>query len=506
VRTSAAGWGRGLLAVLLAAAVLRTLPWWSPNAFFGVLEYDDGVYYAAARLLLGGELPYREFVIVHSPVTSLALLPSAAVGSVLGDPAGMASARVLILLVALANTCLVHRLALRLPLPPERSRAAALVAAAFYAFMPNTVMAEHTVLLEPPVTLACLLGTLALTRAGRPSSRAAFAAGVAYAGGLGVKVFAAAYVVAGALWVWQRAGARRLLGFAAGLATGFVVLVLPLVVAAPSAAWHDVVVTQLSRPENTGVDQGVSRFASMLGLGYLTGVPGALVAAGLLAGAAAGVAARGPVRQHVAWFWAVSLAPSVVAIQTAPTFFLHYGAFLAPGLAMMTALCLFGPGDRLRWLRGAVALGVVVAFVLGTGSDLLDRRSQADLEDVARQVPAGSCVYYDAVSLAVAADVFTAPSESCPGWIDGRGVALTQNADWPRGQDFYPEGFVADARWQAETVAQMRYADFLLLRSSPADFPEWTPATRAFVLARFDLAWRSEPGDVHVELWRRRAS
>jgi hypothetical protein len=51
--------------VVVVGVALRTLVWWPSHNLFGVLEYDDGVYYAAARLLLDSYLPYSDFSIVH---------------------------------------------------------------------------------------------------------------------------------------------------------------------------------------------------------------------------------------------------------------------------------------------------------------------------------------------------------------------------------------------------------------------------------------------------------
>ena len=70
--------------MVVVGVALRTLVWWPPHNLFGVLEYDDGVYYAAARLLLDGYLPYSDFSIVHPPGVSLVLLPAAVFGYLLG--------------------------------------------------------------------------------------------------------------------------------------------------------------------------------------------------------------------------------------------------------------------------------------------------------------------------------------------------------------------------------------------------------------------------------------
>ncbi|MCU1593090.1 MAG: hypothetical protein JWO12_482, partial [Frankiales bacterium] len=237
------------------AVLLRTGTWWYPNTLLGVMEYDDGVYYAASKLLLHGSLPYGDFTIVHPPVVSLLLLPASLLGEVLGDPAGMAAARVLMQVVACLNVLLVYRLALKLG-----PRVPALIAAALYAVMPNAVIAEHTILLEPLVNLGCLLGVLLLL------SKRPVWAGFFIAAACGIKLFAGVYVVAVLIWL-VLSKRRQVARFLAGTALGTAVLVLPFALVDLSAFWHDVVITQLSRPEDA-TDHGFTRIGNMVGLGY----------------------------------------------------------------------------------------------------------------------------------------------------------------------------------------------------------------------------------------------
>ena len=164
--------------MVAAGIVLRTLVWWPSHNLFGVLEYDDGVYYATARLLLNGYLPYRDFTIVHPPGVSIALLPAAGLGHVFGDPFGMVAGRVQMQVIAALNIVLVYRLAGRLPGDPATRGRRALVAAALYAVMPNAIVAEQTILLDPsPPARACSrcgFSCAATHPHGWTSSRAAF--------------------------------------------------------------------------------------------------------------------------------------------------------------------------------------------------------------------------------------------------------------------------------------------------------------------------------------------
>ena len=119
----------------VVGVALRTLVWWPSHNLFGVLEYDDGVYYAAARLLLDSYLPYSDFSIVHPPGVSLVLLPAAVFGYLLGDTIGMVAGRVEMQLVVALNIVLVYRLAALLPGDRVTRSRRALVAAALYAVM-----------------------------------------------------------------------------------------------------------------------------------------------------------------------------------------------------------------------------------------------------------------------------------------------------------------------------------------------------------------------------------
>ncbi|MFN2539165.1 MAG: glycosyltransferase family 39 protein [Mycobacteriales bacterium] len=483
-----------LAAIMALALLLRTLPWWPSNNFRGVLEYDDGVYYAASRLLLHGHLPYSDFTIVHPPGLSLLLLPAALLGDRFGDSVGMAAGRVEMQLFALGNVVLVYALAGLLPGSPHRRRARALVAAGLYAIIPTAVAAEQTILLEPLATFACLVATWLLLRRRQPTRAALVAAGAFLAFGVGLKLFAGAYVVAAVAYLLWTRRPRALLPLTAGGLAGIAVVFVPFFLSDPSAAWHDIVVTQLGRPKNPTVPQGLDRLVSMVGLGYATVPIGLLLI--LLIAVVTTRGLRGP-EPHAIRFWSLVLVLAGFAFVTSPTYFLHYGEFLAPPVALLASRLL--DLSRLRWAAGAVG----VAFAVGTAADVGDLRGQADLRAATASVPHGACVYYDAISLALAADLYEDPTPRCPSYVDGRGVALTQNPHWDDRTSFYPAGFVADEQWQADNVLQMRHASYLLLRHDPARFPEWDASTRRYVLDHFAVEVRHTDGRQPFELWKR---
>jgi 4-amino-4-deoxy-L-arabinose transferase-like glycosyltransferase len=469
-----------LRAILLLALALRAYPWFLPHTLYGVMEVDDGVYYASSKMLLHGLIPYRDFTILHPPVTSVLLLPFAGLGSLLGDPAGMAAARLAIGFVGLMNVLLVHRLAVRLRLGPR----AALLAALVYAVMPDAVVAEHTVLLEPLVNLCCLLAVLLLLQ-----SRWVPLVGALLSAAVGIKVFAGAYVMGVLIWLVLSNRRALLRPVVLGLVLGGLVLIGPFFALAPSELFHDIVTTQLSRPtDNTPgglvflLDQVLPHVLSLL------------VVVGLFAGVVLG--ARRWERRHPSsgtTLWLLVGGIGVIAFACSPSYFPHYGAFLVPPLAMVLAV--------LSSRRAPIVLLLVLIFLVSSVVDDVTQTGQRDLR-LAAGIPEGSCVFYEGISLAVAADALEVPSSSCPAWIDGRGVSLTWNTDWDHADEYYPFGFRDDARWQRETVDQLSHASFLLLTEDVPDIGEWTARTQAYALAHFTPVW-TENTDVQVQVWKR---
>ena len=281
-----------------------------------------------------------------------------------------------------------------------------------------------------------------------------------------------------------------LLPLAGGGLLATAVVIVPFVVSAPARAWHDVVVTQLSRARNPFVPAGLDRVVNMVGLADIT-IPLALVLIALLA-----VASFRRFDPHVG-LWVSVLDDHRPGVRDV-TDLLH----ALRRIPQSRSRSLVSRALDIR--RGAlIAIAFAVAFVIGTGVQLGDLRGQEDLRAATAAIPSGSCVYSDAISLPLMAGVYTAPSPRCPSYVDGRGVALTQNTTSDNRVSFYPDGFVADKRWQEATVEQMRHADYLLLRYSPPTFAEWDGSTRAYVLSHFTLEGRHPDGRQPFELWKR---
>lgn len=144
----------GLLSALLATCELarsRALTGLHPRD-----PYNDGVYFGSALRLVGGHLPYRDFVFLHPPGIAIVLAPIAALSHVVGEPAGLAVAR-LLTAGAQVGVVVVGTLTLR-----YRGRVAMVATGVALACFPLAVDVANTVQLEPYYVFFCLLGTLAL--------------------------------------------------------------------------------------------------------------------------------------------------------------------------------------------------------------------------------------------------------------------------------------------------------------------------------------------------------
>src|SRR6201996_538398 len=78
-----------------AAAVLRFYQLARPGYLLGMTEYDDGVNFGNALRLVSGVVPYRDFVSVQPPGTTVLMAPVALAAKVTGTAWGLAIARLL---------------------------------------------------------------------------------------------------------------------------------------------------------------------------------------------------------------------------------------------------------------------------------------------------------------------------------------------------------------------------------------------------------------------------
>jgi alpha-1,2-mannosyltransferase len=484
-----------VIAVTTALALALRIYYQSTRAGFlaGVTEYDDGPYFGSALRLAAGVLPYRDFFMVQPPGITLLMTPVALVARVTGTGIGMELARVLTTAASGAGVVLAGLLVRRY------GTLAVLVTCGIMAVHPESIAAAHTVLVEPWLVLFCLIGALALFEGDGLARGWRLAwAGVAFGFGGAVEAWAIVPVVVAVLLFLPKV--KRAWPFAAGVAAGFGVPVLPFAALAPRQFYDSVIVAQLQRvtPARTPV---WGRLANILGI--VNPTPGqettvfviSVLAAVLVVAAVVAawlVSHRPP--PPLERFVVLTTALVVVMFCLADQFYYHFVAFLVPFAAMSIAvplsrlLAIVPSGGRPRARRlvrslTAVLAGVAVVFVAVT--QFRAESVHANVIGpaprlVERVIPPGACVLTDQASMTILANRFYSDVPGCPQMVDGLAtdLALSHGRKPSSGAGKVPA--VAAVWRQAFARAQ-----FVLLSPNNAGRIAWTPALRAYFNANF---------------------
>jgi len=489
-----------------------------PGYLLGVTQYDDGPYFGSALRLVHGALPYRDFIIVQPPGITLLMTPAALLAQVTGTAWGMAAGRMLTIAASSVGILIVGLLVRHRGLVPVS------LACGILAIFPGSLVAAHTVLLEPWLTLFCLIGALVLLDGDRfaASGRRLVWAGVAFGFAGAVEVWAILPVlVVAILLVFQ--AVDRAARFVAGVAIGFLVPVIPFALAAPRRFYNSFFAAQVFRvvPSRTPVEK---RLRLMTGIGQVlhlgsTGVLILSLAIVTLIVAALPVAwlvTRRPLTD-LDWFAVGSCTLIVAAFLWYAQFFLHFPAFLAPFLGLSIGLAAArlnrpaaahpastGPsstGPRpagrgwIEWtVAGLITLGVLALAIPQARQEesATPRVSAAALAAVRRIVPPGACVLTDQVSYTIAADRFYSTTPGCSLLVDSIGTdyALGHGRDASSGAARYP---AVDAVWRS-AFAHAQYV-WLSVKHNPHRIA-WTPALRSYFHQHFHRVLRDGTDDV----------
>jgi len=376
--------------IVFLAFLVRAVPVLRGGGLEGYLGYDDGVYFAAAAALIGGVLPYRDFLLLHPPGIALLLSPFALLAGSTDSATGFAAARLAFMAVGALNAGLLTVVAGRY------GRRAALLSGALYAVWYAASRAERTTLLLGPQTTLLLVAVLILMT-GRPlRARRAAIAGACLGAAVGIQVWAVvpvAVVAASIVFGWLGiSGDRRrtTVGLLVGAGAALAAVCLPFFVSAPAQFVRYVLVDQLARPS---LDIGlVTRLRVLEGFS-LAGSRSPLATAVVIGLAIAGVLAVGIVARRVpaARMWCVLATIETAYLLVAPNFFTHYSAWLAPAAAIVlgTAVSL-GIRAVERWRPvvtrarvGAVAVVAAMALTVPrTQGTVIERTAlETDIRD-----------------------------------------------------------------------------------------------------------------------------
>lgn len=360
---------RGVQRVLWAGALMLALLSGAFNLVMGDLNQDEGWYLYAARLVAGGDLPYRDFAFTQGPVMPLAY----AALSPLWSPFGLAGARVLTallgLLAALGGAALARRLV-------SEKMAGAGAAAGFVAFCLialNMYQSYFSAVVKTYSLCGLLLvaGFLFLSKVSgsRGSLWAALAAVcLALAAATRLSAFMAMPVTLACLWACRRGPSGRawIAFMAAGLAAGALIF-LPFFIANPQGLLFGLLDYHAGRSAG-----GVVK-ALVFKAGFFCRVAQAYAPALVLwlAAILAGRLFRDPVpekRDPVRLaLWGSVLAMTAIHLTTAfpyDDYQVPVYPLLAASVAALAVRLLKSPA-ALGWLRG-VAFAAGVVFVMGS--------------------------------------------------------------------------------------------------------------------------------------------
>ncbi|HEY2578113.1 MAG TPA: hypothetical protein VGI74_17560 [Streptosporangiaceae bacterium] len=502
------GWrtpvGVAILVATVIGLALRLLQLTRPGHLLGVTEYDDGVYFGSAIRLINGVMPYKDFTLVQPPGLIVLMTPIAALSKVTGSAWGMGIARLITACAGAASVPLAGLLVRR------RGLLAVIITCGIMAVFPDAILAAHTALQEPWLVLFCLIGLLAVFEDDRltgNSSRLAWG-GVALGFAGAVKLWAIFPIVV--IAVLCLPSMRRVGTYLGGVAVGFLVPVLPFLVAAPSMFWRGVFLAQLVRVDNARTSWA-TRLADLSGLGATVnpkvGVATATTALVivLIALLVAGACVAASVVTHrlpppLEWFALVTSLLVFISFLVPADFYYHYAAFFTPFLALAVGLPVArlvaglqqrsgqrSPGLRPEAAAAGLAVLVLLVMTIVQGHSEAVLKPATDPTSAPATIPPGACVLTDQVSFTIAADRFTSSAPGCPQLVDGDGtdLALSEGHNGVSGAAHNP---AVRAIWDsAFQKAQYVWLSNTFFDKTVARRIAWTHALRLYFGDNFQL-------------------
>jgi alpha-1,2-mannosyltransferase len=487
-----------IVAATVLALGLRLYQLSRPGFLLSVNEYDDGPYFGSAVRLVNGALPYRDFLIVQPPGITLLMTPVALVAKATGTAWGMAIGRILTAFAGAASVALAGLIV------RHRGVFATVVVCGICAVYPDSIQAAKTVLVEPWLTMFCLIGALVIFEGDHLTSRTKrlIWGGAAFGFAGAVEPWAIFPVIIVALLAlrWP----RRMLTYVAGVAIGFGVPVLPFAALAPSQFFEATIVAQIGgRADATRVPLR-TRLIDMTGLADVSHpshrlVLGTALLLVLVVAACLFLSLLLTRRLPPALdLFALGATALIVAGFIWPTqFHYHFAAFLAPFLAMAIALPVsalardigqsFSVRDAVvpvvRWgaagLAGlALLIMAVIQFNWETGNT--PHLPLKVVTSAQHLIPPGSCLLADEVSFAVMANRLVSDVPGCSLLLDATGsnYAFSHGRDPETGAARFPR---VDAMW---TYA-FDHAQYVWLSGLNNHRVAWTPQLRSYFQSHF---------------------
>ncbi len=428
------------LVVIASSAALLLLQSLYNGHLGSVVEYDDGVYFGASVNLVHGILPYRDFALVQPPLITAFLAPFAILASSTGTRLAMEAARLFTDLISLLNVVLVA-LILR-----KRSNFRQTLGTSIMALSTSTLQASQTILIEPYLVALCLVAVLVLFEGEKlTSSKARIISAGVVLGLAGATKAWAIFPMLVMLYLLSRKIPKGWWRLLAGTAIGFSLAVLPFAIYAPLSFLKQVIVAQALRPQD-----GVDRLLRMI---QLTGLPG--------------ISELAKVSPHLGWVlvvvvyfsaaaiiylslkddgWAnnsdlahlaLLAAPTIgLVLSLSPSYFYHYGAFLAPYLAILYATLNYDFYSRrvqkinisrrssIQKAIAAIFLVLVLADVSAAINPPKIRSEIPITPSISAALATSGCLWSSEPSLVLLANDFSADRNGCPHMVDYEGTTM----------------------------------------------------------------------------------
>jgi alpha-1,2-mannosyltransferase len=380
------------IAIAAIAFVIRLVPVLRGGGLFGVGNYDDGVYYAAATGIVHGLLPYRDFLLLHPPGMPLLLTPFALAAQFTSDSYGFAAARVAWMLLGALNAALIWKILK--PIGP----AAAIFGGLSYAVFYPAVYSDKSTLLECPATTALLIAILwlqPLINSDSISRWKIFLAGALVGLTIAIKVWGVVTLVIVLVWLLLIRRFRAALQVLIGSAASAALICLPFFAIAPTTMWNQLVRDQLFR-RGGGDRTFLDRLDAMAGLSIVgRSYPAAVTVAAVIALL---------VCAALAWTYREARLPVLlmvgqgVFLLTTPTWFLHFAGFTAGPVALTVGAAIGHVMALLRARSAQIAVAVVIAGALavyasGWSTTTFNRRLPEEFRAIAADAP--GCVTSD---------------------------------------------------------------------------------------------------------------
>jgi hypothetical protein len=497
---TADGWPLPALVLVVATglilAILLVYQGIHKGFFNGLTEVDDGVYYGEGMLMAHGVLPYRSYVDIQPPGIALLMAPFGLLARVTSERLGLELARIFIVLIAVANVGLLGRLIRR------RHWAGVLTGVAILAFYEDSLIADHTLLLEPILVLTTLLAFLLVfddLEMATASTGRWLGAGVLIGIATSVKVWGIfPFVVL--LYFAYKQGRRFLTRFIGGAVVAFGVISLPFFLLAPSAFWHQVVVVQATRAH---IDKDpLKRLGSLLGVAGHVGLSVAIwLVLGLCIVGSLVLARRSA---HERWVTNLDVAAMACAVivglsfLVSPEFDVHYGGFLAPFIALVfsaTAVRLLPLGRTVMPVLIAV---VMVAFIGHSVKNVVDEAKVPGPNAALERIFApDACVISPDYGPVILANRYNLFESGCPSVVDPYGTELTDGSGYA---DVAADA--GSANLQADWADWLHHADGLVLYGPLSGYADMDSAVKAYIRSNYTLVTTSDGLSIYRHMGR----